>query len=140
MVAIFAHLILHLVYVIQQFFMFMVDLVFKFVSTRKLQKTVITLIFQHCELINLFPIYLQLISNSYRMAHNAKFHLWASLGYVVVIIDGAGSWRRGLRYEGYIRENMGTVEVQDQVDGLQCLIEQGFVDPNRIAVTGWSYG
>jgi dipeptidyl aminopeptidase/acylaminoacyl peptidase len=36
---------------------------------------------------------------------------------------------------------MGTVEVQDQVEGLEYLIKQrGLVDPTRIAVHGWSYG
>jgi dipeptidyl-peptidase 9 len=69
-----------------------------------------------------------------------KNQLLASLGYVVVMIDGVGSFRRGLKFEGYIRCRMGTVEVQDQVEGLQYLIAKGLVDPARIAVFGWSYG
>jgi dipeptidyl aminopeptidase/acylaminoacyl peptidase len=35
---------------------------------------------------------------------------------------------------------MGTVEVQDQMEGLKYLIAKGLVDPSRIAVQGWSYG
>jgi dipeptidyl-peptidase 9 len=35
---------------------------------------------------------------------------------------------------------MGQVEVQEQVEGLSHLIKQGFIDTERIAVTGWSYG
>jgi dipeptidyl-peptidase 9 len=35
---------------------------------------------------------------------------------------------------------MGTLEVQEQVEGLTHLIKSGIVDPERIAVTGWSYG
>jgi hypothetical protein len=31
-----------------------------------------------------------------------------------VIIDGAGSWKRGLAWEGRLRNSMGTVEIHDQ--------------------------
>ena len=35
----------------------------------------------------------------------------------------------------------GTTEVEDQVEGLQWLMSQvDFIDENRIAVHGWSYG
>jgi pimeloyl-ACP methyl ester carboxylesterase len=56
------------------------------------------------------------------------------------MIDGVGSWRRGLKFEGYLRKKMGQIEVQEQVEGLSFLVKQGFVDTERIAVTGWSYG
>ena len=32
-----------------------------------------------------------------------------------MIIDGAGSWKRGLAWEGRLRNSMGTVEIHDQV-------------------------
>jgi dipeptidyl-peptidase-4 len=35
---------------------------------------------------------------------------------------------------------MGTVEIDDQVDGVRHLIAQGLVDPARVGVYGWSYG
>jgi dipeptidyl-peptidase 4 len=35
---------------------------------------------------------------------------------------------------------MGTVEVEDQVDGVRWLVAQGLSDPARIGVLGWSYG
>jgi dipeptidyl-peptidase 9 len=84
--------------------------------------------------------HMQLVTNQYKITRNMKNQLLASLGYVVVMIDGVGSFRRGLKFEGYIRCRMGTVEVQDQVEGLQYLIAKGLVDPARIAVFGWSYG
>lgn len=35
----------------------------------------------------------------------------------------------------------GKVEVEDQVAGLQYIADKtGFIDMNRIGVTGWSYG
>jgi len=45
-----------------------------------------------------------------------------------------------LKCEGRLREKMGQVEVKDQVDGLEYLIEKGYIDKNRIGVTVWSYG
>jgi dipeptidyl-peptidase-4 len=35
---------------------------------------------------------------------------------------------------------MGPHELSDQKDGIQYLVSQGFVDPRRIGLYGWSYG
>lgn len=69
-----------------------------------------------------------------------KFHLYVSLGFNVVFIDGVGSTRRGLHFESIIQHKMGTVELKDQILGLDYLIKKGLVDKSRILVTGWSYG
>lgn len=85
--------------------------------------------------------HVQYVANDYKMTRlYLNLQLYAHLGYLVVIIDGVGSWRRGLKFEGYLRNCMGTMEVQEQVEGLTHLIKGGIVDPERIAVTGWSYG
>jgi dipeptidyl-peptidase-4 len=39
-----------------------------------------------------------------------------------------------------IKHDMGRVEVEDQVDGVHWLVEQGLADPQRVGVYGWSYG
>jgi len=37
--------------------------------------------------------------------------------------------------------SQGTTEIEDQVEGLQWLMTQvDFIDENRIAIHGWSYG
>lgn len=86
--------------------------------------------------------HVQLVSNNYDTVVNRflKFQMYIHLGYVVVMMDGAGSWRRGLHFEGQLKHKMGTVEVQDQVEGLQHLQKLGIVDPSRVCITGWSYG
>jgi dipeptidyl-peptidase 9 len=85
--------------------------------------------------------HVQLVTNDYKLTRNTPYQMLASLGYVVVSIDGAGSWRRGLKFEGYLRNKMGQIEVQDQVEGVQHLInERKYIDPTRIGVSGWSYG
>jgi dipeptidyl-peptidase-4 len=64
----------------------------------------------------------------------------AAQGFLVFKLDNRGSARRGLAFEAALSRRMGTVEVEDQVAGVRWLITQGFADPRRIGVTGWSYG
>ncbi|XP_051930036.1 dipeptidyl peptidase 9-like [Hippocampus zosterae] len=83
----------------------------------------------------------QLVNNSYK---GLKYHLMsrlASLGYVVIIVDGRGSCQRGLKFEGAVKDNVGQVEIEDQVEGLHYIADKyKFVDLNRVAIHGWSYG
>jgi dipeptidyl-peptidase-4 len=61
-------------------------------------------------------------------------------GYIVFSIDGRGSPDRGKAFEDAINRAMGTVEVEDQLAGVNWLRGQAFVDPDHISVYGWSYG
>ena len=61
-------------------------------------------------------------------------------GYVVYQLDNRGSGFRGTAFQAPIHGQLGAVEVADQVHGACWLAAQGFVDPARIGVWGWSYG
>ncbi|WP_106639226.1 S9 family peptidase [Allosphingosinicella vermicomposti] len=61
-------------------------------------------------------------------------------GWIVFSVDGRGTPQRGKAFEDQIYRAMGSVEVQDQLAGVNFLKTQSFVDPDRIAVNGWSYG
>lgn len=61
-------------------------------------------------------------------------------GYIVFRLDNRGTWNRGKRFEDVIHRRTGGPEVSDQLRGVEWLKEQPFVDPDRIAVQGWSYG
>ena len=61
-------------------------------------------------------------------------------GWIVFSIDNRGTPRRGNAFEDQIYKAQGTVEVADQKVGLDWLKSQPFVDPQKIAVYGWSYG
>nr|WP_184021195.1 S9 family peptidase [Sphingobium boeckii] len=61
-------------------------------------------------------------------------------GWIVFSVDGRGTPDRGQAFESQIHRAMGSVEVQDQLAGVAWLKSQAFVDPDRIAVYGWSYG
>jgi dipeptidyl-peptidase 4 len=64
----------------------------------------------------------------------------AHKGYVVWQMDNRGSAGRGHKFEEPIFREMGTREVADQKLGVAYLIKRGFVDPERVGITGWSYG
>ena len=64
----------------------------------------------------------------------------AHKGFVVWQLDNRGSSGRGHQFESVIYHDMGRHELADQKEGIQYLISQGFVDPKRIGLYGWSYG
>ncbi|RYE52881.1 MAG: S9 family peptidase, partial [Hyphomicrobiales bacterium] len=61
-------------------------------------------------------------------------------GYIYFQIDGRGSNFRGKAFEDQLYQKLGTVEVEDQMSGLEYLKSQAFVDTDRIGGYGWSYG
>jgi len=63
-----------------------------------------------------------------------------SKGWIVFAIDNRGTPDRGKAFEDHIHRAMGTVEVDDQLKGVEWLKSQPYVDPHRIATYGWSYG
>jgi dipeptidyl-peptidase 4 len=65
---------------------------------------------------------------------------WVSRGWIYFQIDNRGSYNRGKAFEDQIYHAMGTVEVEDQAAAARWLQKQPFVDPHKIAISGWSYG
>ncbi len=61
-------------------------------------------------------------------------------GYIVFRLDNRGSSNRGKAFEDVIYRRTGGPEVRDQLVGVDWLKAQPFVDPDRIAIQGWSYG
>jgi len=65
---------------------------------------------------------------------------WVSKGWIYFQVDNRGSYNRGKAFEDQIYHAMGTVEVEDQTTAARWLQKQPYVDPNKIAISGWSYG
>ncbi|HEX8302178.1 S9 family peptidase [Sphingomonas sp.] len=61
-------------------------------------------------------------------------------GYIYFQIDNRGSNFRGKAFEDHLYQKLGTVEVEDQIAGIDYLKTQPFVDADRIGGYGWSYG
>jgi dipeptidyl-peptidase 4 len=64
----------------------------------------------------------------------------AQRGYVVWQLDNRGTAGRGKAFETRLYRRFGRQELEDQKAGIAHLTGMGFVDPNRIAIHGWSYG
>ncbi|XP_061884105.1 dipeptidyl peptidase 9-like [Entelurus aequoreus] len=83
----------------------------------------------------------QLVNNSCKGLKYQQLSILAALGYAVLVVDGRGSCQRGLKFEGAVKDNIGQVEIEDQVEGLHYVADKyKFVDLNRVAIHGWSYG
>ena len=68
------------------------------------------------------------------------FYMMAQKGYIIFTIDNRGSANRGLEFEQATFRHLGTVEVKDQMTGVDYLKSLPYVDGNRFGVYGWSYG
>lgn len=64
----------------------------------------------------------------------------AARGFVVWQLDNRGSAGRGHAFEIPLYHRFGKTELADQLEGLGYLLAQGFVDPARVGIYGWSYG
>ena len=64
----------------------------------------------------------------------------AAKGYIFFELDNRGSANRGVKFETAINRAMGSVEVEDQKAGALFLKGLTYVDGERIATYGWSYG
>jgi dipeptidyl-peptidase-4 len=67
-------------------------------------------------------------------------HLFAQEGFLVWALDNRGSSGRGHAWESTIFENMGRLELDDQLDGVAYLKSLPYVDGERLGIWGWSYG
>jgi dipeptidyl-peptidase 9 len=82
----------------------------------------------------------QLIRNEWELTMQLKNQMLAAHGYAVIMIDGRGSYRRGIKFESVFASGFGNLELRDQVRGIEHMIAEGIVDPSRVACSGWSYG
>jgi dipeptidyl-peptidase-4 len=84
--------------------------------------------------------HVQLIRNSFPESGNLWYEYMTQRGYIVFSMDGRGSGNRGLKFEQAIFRRLGTVEIGDQLKGVEYLKSLRYVDANRMGVHGWSYG
>jgi len=66
--------------------------------------------------------------------------LLAQQGFVVFVLDNRGSGFRGEAFDTAIKDQLGSLEIADQLQGVQFLKQQPYVDGERIGIMGWSYG
>lgn len=82
----------------------------------------------------------QLVRNSFPASGNLWYEYMAQRGYIIFTMDGRGSSNRGQQFEQAIFRQLGTVEMNDQLQGVAFLKSLPYVDAERMGVHGWSYG
>jgi dipeptidyl-peptidase-4 len=68
------------------------------------------------------------------------YHYLAMQGYVVAAVDGRGTGARGEAFRKCTYLQLGILESDDQIAAAAWLGKLNYIDPNRIAIWGWSYG
>jgi dipeptidyl-peptidase-4 len=81
-----------------------------------------------------------MIQNEWLDGSNLWMHWMAEKGYLVYTVDNRGSANRGFEFESVIHRQLGTFEMEDQLAGVKYLKSLKFVDTNRLAIHGWSFG
>jgi dipeptidyl-peptidase-4 len=82
----------------------------------------------------------QLVTNSWLGGASLWMYWLAEQGYLVYTVDNRGSAKRGFEFESVIHRNLGDHEMADQMEGVKFLKSLPYVDTNRLAVHGWSFG
>lgn len=79
----------------------------------------------------------QTVLDRYEMEWTAYL---ANTGYIVAAVDGRGTGARGEAFRKCTYMQLGIFESDDQIAGAKYLGSLNYVDKNKIAIWGWSYG
>jgi dipeptidyl aminopeptidase/acylaminoacyl peptidase len=71
---------------------------------------------------------------------NLAIQYWTSRGFAVVDVNYGGSTGYGRAYRLRLNGQWGIVDVDDCINAARYLVEQGLVDPERVAIRGGSAG
>ncbi|KAF2468163.1 putative dipeptidyl-aminopeptidase B [Lindgomyces ingoldianus] len=93
-----------------------------------------------------YPVLFYQYSGPGSQTVDKKFHVdfqsyvASSLGYIVVTVDGRGTGFLGRKLRCITRGNIGYYEGHDQIAVAKMWAKKKYVDQDRIAIWGWSYG
>jgi dipeptidyl aminopeptidase/acylaminoacyl peptidase len=90
-----------------------------------------------------YPMILYIHGGPHGQYGNAFFHefqVLAASGYVVTYCNPRGSQGYGEEFTTCTRGNWGEADMPDFMAAVDHVVEWGYVDPNRLGVTGGSYG
>ncbi|MFT2089621.1 DPP IV N-terminal domain-containing protein [Paraglaciecola sp. 2405UD69-4] len=82
----------------------------------------------------------QVVTDKWGGNRGLLMQYWVSKGYIVFSLDNRGSEGRGKAFEDPIYKKMGSIELTDQIAGVEFLRTLPYVDKDRIGVYGHSYG
>ena len=84
--------------------------------------------------------HVQLVINKFPASGNLWFDYMTQHGYIVFEMDGRGSGNRGFEFESITHNQLGTVEMQDQLLGIEYLKNLPYVDSTKMGIHVWSFG
>ncbi|MFB6301105.1 MAG: prolyl oligopeptidase family serine peptidase [Halobacteriales archaeon] len=67
-------------------------------------------------------------------------HYWLNQGYAVLVVNFRGSSSYGHAFASAIKGDWGNHESTDVINGIETVLDRGWADPDRVFVTGFSYG
>lgn len=82
----------------------------------------------------------QTVVDSWNLQMLLVGNIIAARDYIVFALDNRGSLGRGHAFEAPLYRNLGSVEVEDQVAGVEFLRTLPYVEADNIGITGGSYG
>ena len=77
---------------------------------------------------------------NYGSRFSAEIQLYAAAGYVVLYTNPRGSTSYGEEFANLIHHNYPGQDYDDLMSGLDAVIDKGYIDENRLFVTGGSGG
>lgn len=81
---------------------------------------------------------------SVKNAWGGATYMWhqmlAQRGYIIWICDNRSASQKGIQSAHPVYKNLGELELEDLIDGVNWLKSQSYVDGSRIGLWGWSYG
>lgn len=82
----------------------------------------------------------QQVNNEWNGADDYWFMMLSQQGYIVACVDGRGTGFKGAEFKKCTQNNLGKLEVEDQIDAAKVIGNYPYVDKTRIGIFGWSYG
>ncbi len=82
----------------------------------------------------------QLVNKSWQNQARWWQYYMASQGYIAFTMDNRGTQNRGRDFETAVHRQLGILETEDQMKGVEYLKSLPYVDVDRIGVHGWSFG
>lgn len=64
----------------------------------------------------------------------------AQEGYIVACVDGRGTGARGTKFRTATYKKLGQIETHDQIASAHYFGKLNYIDADRMAIWGWSYG
>jgi dipeptidyl-peptidase-4 len=82
----------------------------------------------------------QTVQNSFGYFNYYWYQMLAQNGFIVVSVDNRGTGSRGEEFKKMTYKELGKYETIDYIETAKYLGSLDYVDKDRIAIFGWSYG